>query len=60
MRLFQITDLHTRKPVPDEFFSDKKTAKARRSELNGELETRHPPQFRYIVSPGPDHKKYVK
>lgn len=60
MRLFQITDLHTRKPIEGLYFSNKRAAKAKRSELNGDLEAQFPPKFRYIVSPGPDHKRYVK
>ena len=58
MRLFQITDLTTRKAVPNLFFSDKKLAKEKRRELNGPLETSIPPKLRYVVSPGPDHKNY--
>ncbi len=54
LRLFQITDTSTKKPVPALFFSDKKSAKLHRSKLNeeaGEL-------LRYVVSPGPDHHNY--
>lgn len=51
-RLFQITDTHTRKAVEGLFFSDKKAAKTKRIELNGDG------SLRYVVSPGPDHRRY--
>lgn len=57
-RLYQITDLTTRKAVPDEFFSDKQKAKTRRRELNGDETELAPNQFRFVVSPGPDHHNY--
>lgn len=57
MRLFQIIDIETGRPVPDLYFTDKAKAKAERRRLNskpGEPET---PPLRFIVSPGPDHHK---
>lgn len=56
LRLYQITDTTTRKPVPNMFFHDKPSAKAKRIELNDS----NPEVFKYIVSPGPDHKNYPK
>ena len=59
MRLFQITDLHTHKSIPDLYFSNKQAAKNKRRELNGPLETASPSnKLRYVVSPGPDHRNY--
>ena len=59
LHLYQITDTaasgkdHT---VPGAYFSDKRLAKAKRQELNGdECNGRN---LRYIVSPGPDHHNY--
>ena len=50
LRLYQITD------TPGAYFSDKKLAKAKRQELNGdESDGRN---LRYVVSPGPDHRNY--
>lgn len=56
-RLYQITDTHARnnKPVEGLHFDDKKAAKTKRRELNGDPEE-HP--LRYVVSPGPDHHNY--
>lgn len=53
-RLYQITDTHTRKPVPGEYFSQKPLAKLRREALNRE----HNETLRFVVSPGPDHRKH--
>ena len=59
LRLYQITDTTSKKPVKDLYFSDKKLAKAKRRELNGADETATPSQLlRYVVSPGPDHRNY--
>ncbi len=52
-RFYQIIDTQTKLPVPDTFYEDQAAAKFRRRELNQGLE---PP--RYIVSPGPDHKRF--
>ena len=57
LRLYQITDTTSKKPVEGLYFSDKKLAKAKRRELNGTPE-QHP--LRYVVSPGPDHRNYHK
>jgi hypothetical protein len=55
-KLFQIVDTTTGKVVPNSFFPDKMLAKKARRELN---ESANSP-VRYIVSPGPDHRKYRK
>jgi hypothetical protein len=56
LRLYQITDTVTKKPVEGLYFSDKMQAKAKRRELNGEPVP--PDRLRYVVSPGPDHRNY--
>ena len=56
LRLYQITDTQTKKPVEGLYFVDKKVAKEKRRELNGNPE-QHP--LRYVVSPGPDHRNYA-
>jgi hypothetical protein len=58
LRLFQITDTSTGKPVPELFFNEKHLAKKKRQELNGSPEVGS--QLRYVVSPGPDHRNYKK
>ena len=59
LRLYQITDTTSKKPVEGLYFFDKKLAKAKRRELNGVNEQSTPPQsLRYVVSPGPDHRNY--
>ena len=59
LRLYQITDTTSKKPVEGLYFSDKKLAKAKRRELNGTDEpTKSPQSLRYVVSPGPDHRNY--
>lgn len=61
LRLYQITDTTSKKPIEGLYFSDKKLAKAKRRELNGADETTTPSQFlRYVVSPGPDHHNFNK
>ena len=59
LRLYQITDTAAQgkdRTVPGAYFSDKKLAKAKRQELNGdESDGRN---LRYVVSPGPDHRNY--
>ena len=59
LRLYQITDTAAQskdRAVPGAYFSDKKLAKAKRQELNGdESDGRN---LRYVVSPGPDHRNY--
>lgn len=59
-RLYQITDTESRKPVPDLFFADKPSAKAKRQELNGQIDGGAPKQLRFVVSPGPDHRNFRK
>ena len=59
LRLYQITDTTSKKPVEGLYFSDKKMAKTKRRKLNGDNETTTPSQpLRYVVSPGPDHHNY--
>jgi len=59
LRLYQITDTTSKKPIEGLYFSDKKLAKTKRRELNGADETTTPSQsLRYVVSPGPDHRNY--
>lgn len=55
-KLFQITDVKTKRPVPGLYFSDKPSAKAKRRELNEDEEVL---PLRYVVSPGPDHNHYT-
>ena len=59
LRLYQITDTAASgkdRAIPGAYFSDKKLAKAKRQELNGdESDGRN---LRYVVSPGPDHHNY--
>lgn len=55
LRLYQITDTATKKPIEGLYFDDKAKAKTKRRELNGNPE-QHP--LRYVVSPGPDHRNY--
>ena len=59
LRLYQITDTAATgkdRVVPGAYFSDKKLAKAKRQELNGDERDAH--NLRYVVSPGPDHRNY--
>ena len=59
LRLYQITDTAAQgkdRAVPGTYFSDKKLAKAKRRELNGDEGNGR--NLRYIVSPGPDHRNY--
>lgn len=59
LRLYQITDTKTGKPVPATYFGDKKLAKRTRAELNKEnSEDCAGTNLRFVVSPGPDHRKY--
>lgn len=53
MRLFQIKDVTTRKPLP-ETYESKTEAKIQRAALNGDG------PLKYIVVPGPDHRNYKK
>lgn len=53
-RLYQITDIAKRKPVPGLYFENKASAKEKRKKLNNS----NPEVLSYIVSPGPDHKNY--
>ena len=59
LRLYQITDTMSKKPIEGLYFPDKRLAKAKRRELNGVNEQSTPSQsLRYVVSPGPDHYNY--
>lgn len=58
LRLYQITDVHNGRHVPGTpYFASKPLAKIARHELNGDPEKL---PLRYVVSPGPDHKNYVR
>lgn len=52
LRLYQITDTMSKKPIEGLYFPDKMLAKAKRRELNESQ------PLRYVVSPGPDHRNY--
>lgn len=54
-RLFVITNTITGKPVPEKFFGDKMLAKELRNTLN---QTEGEGKLLYVVSPGPDHRKF--
>ena len=59
LRLYQITDTAAQgkdRTVPGAYFSNKKLAKAKRQELNGDESHAH--NLRYVVSPGPDRYNY--
>lgn len=59
LRLYQITDTVSKKPIEGLYFSNKKLAKVKRRELNRNNEIATPSRpLRYVVSPGPDHRKY--
>lgn len=51
-RLFALRNTQTNKIVADRVFSDKKTAKKARDELNTQADAQI-----YIITPGPDHWK---
>ena len=51
LRLFALRNSSTGKLVPDLYFSDKPAAKKERDERNKAGGT-------YVVSPGPDHRRY--
>ena len=53
LRLFAIRDTQTNKLVSDVYYTSKPDAKRARDELNG-------PSKRYVVSPGPDHRRAKK
>jgi len=54
-KLYQITEVATRKPVPGLFFADKAQAKSKRKELNNS----DPEKLAFVVSPGPDHRHFA-
>ncbi len=51
LRLFALRDSSTGKRVPDLYFSDKPAAKKGRDERNKS-------GGNYVVTPGPDHRRY--
>lgn len=55
MKLFAIRDTSSNKLVPGEDFKSKPEAKRRRDELNEEAGSKS----RYVVTPGPDHRKFA-
>jgi hypothetical protein len=56
LRLFQILDTATGEPIPDLFFDSKPKAKTKRTELNEQTGK----GLRFVVTPGPDHRKKQK
>jgi hypothetical protein len=54
MKLFGIRDTHTNQLLK-QFFPDKRSAKRERDKLN--QESGH--DTRYVVTPGPDHRRYA-
>ena len=52
LRLFALRDTKTNKVIPDAFFPDKPSAKKMRDQLNESGGT-------VVVTPGPDHRRYV-
>ena len=56
-KVYQITDVKTKRPVPGLFFADKQSAKEKRRELNVDEEVL---PLRYVVSPGPDHRNHIQ
>ena len=56
-KLYQITEVATRKPVPGLYFSDKAQAKAKRKELNNNTDCLE--KLNFVVSPGPDHRHFA-
>lgn len=57
LKLFQIYDTKTNSVVPATFFADKPLAKQKRRELNS-VSPSGEETLRYIVVPGPQHKRY--
>lgn len=55
MKLFSIRDTASNQFVKGEDFKGKPEAKRRRDELNREAGS----NTRYVVSPGPDHRKFA-
>lgn len=53
LRLFALRDSTTNKIVPGQFFSDKQAAKQARNENNAAAG-----YARYVVTNGPDHRRY--
>ena len=52
LRLFALRDKPTGKLLPELFFHDKPSAKKERDRLNSE-------GGNYVVTAGPDHRRYV-
>lgn len=55
-RLFQITDTTTGKRHGEAYYEQKRDAKRARESLNEE----HGALMRFVVSPGPDHRKVLE
>lgn len=55
MKLFSIKDTHTNKLLNGTYFPSKHLAKRERDRLN--QESGH--DTRYVVTPGPDHRRYT-
>lgn len=53
LRLFALRDTQTNKLISDVYYASKPEAKRARDALNGTLK-------RYVVSPGPDHRRAKK
>lgn len=53
LRLFALRDTQTNKLISDVYYASKPEAKRARDELNGISR-------RYVVSPGPDHRRAKK
>lgn len=51
LRLFALRDTSTNKLLPNTYFGDKVAAKRERDELNKAGGS-------YVVTPGPDHRRY--
>lgn len=56
LKLFQVFDTAENKVVEGAYYLNKVEAKKKRTELNSK-EAEGNGKFRYIVQPGPDHKR---
>lgn len=57
LRLYQIVDTTKNTPIQGVYFVSKVAAKKTRTKMN---EDESGSKLRYIVSPGPDHKRYQR
>lgn len=53
LRLFAIRDTRSNKLIPDAYYASKPEAKRARDNMNGATS-------RYVVAPGPDHRKFKR